>query len=361
MVERNQHDRDLIRTLRLLAPGTPLRTAIDNIQSARTGGLIVLAETPEVERVIEGGFNLDCELTPSKLYELAKMDGAIIVSGDLRRILYANVHLVPDSEIPSFETGIRHRTADRVARQTGALVVAVSQRRNLVTIYKGVIKHVLQETPVILAKANQALQTLDRYRANLDRSLAHLTALEFEDTVTVGDVAATLQRLEIVLRVGVEVSLHAVELGVEGRLVSLQRDELLGNIEEEGLYLIRDYCVYRERPPDEVRGYISGLAGEQLLDLERMAQALGYSGGPAGLEAHVTPRGYRVLRKIPRLPAAVVDNLVARFGSLPAILQAGVSELDEVEGIGEVRANAIRDGLRRIREQTAIPYRCLNR
>lgn len=357
MVEHTQHERELVRTLRLLAPGTVLRDAVDNILNARIGGLIVLAETPEVDRIIEGGFHLDCELTSPKLYELAKMDGAIVVSGDLRRILYANVQLIPDTALPSFETGIRHRTADRVARQTGVLVVAVSQRRNRVTVFKGGLKYVLQETPVILAKANQALQTLERYRANLDDALAHLTALEFEDAVTVGDVTTALQRLEMVLRVGAEISLHAVELGVEGRLVSLQRDDLLGNAEEEGLLLIRDYGQGGERSPEEIRGAVGGLTGEQLLDLERVAQALGFAGGAAGLEARVTPRGYRVLRKIPRLPATVIENLVAQLGSLPAILQASVSELDDVEGIGEVRANAIREGLRRMREQSLFPTR----
>lgn len=357
MVEHPQQDRELLRTLRLLAPGTPLRDALDNILSARTGALIVLAETPEVEKVIEGGFHLDCELTPSKLYELAKMDGAIVISGDLRRILHANVQLVPDTALPSFETGIRHRTADRVARQTGALVVAVSRRRSLITLYRGGLKHVLQETPVILAKANQALQTLDRYRANLDDALAHLTALEFEDTVAVSDVAAALQRLEMVLRVGGEISLHVVELGAEGRLVSLQRDELLRNVDEEGLLLIRDYCPGGDRLPEEVRAAIGGMPGEHLLEMERVAQVLGFTGGAAGLEAHLTPRGYRVLRKIPRLPAPVIENLVEQMGPLPAILRASVSELDDVEGIGEVRANAVREGLRRMREQALFPTR----
>lgn len=173
----------------MIAPGTPLREGLDNVLGAKTGALIVIGYDEGVREIVDGGFHIDCPFTPAYLYELAKMDGAIILSNDGKRILYANAQLVPDSAIPSTETGIRHRTAQRTARQTGKLVVSISQRRNIITLYKGNFRYALKDMGVILTKANQAIQTLEKYKSVLDQTTTNLTALEFEELVTLSEVA----------------------------------------------------------------------------------------------------------------------------------------------------------------------------
>lgn len=353
--EEKMDDR-LSKVLRLLAPGTPFREGLDNVLAARTGALIVVGDTPQVMSLVDGGFNINCEFSPAYLYELCKMDGAIILSQDGKRILYANAQLIPDSAMPSHETGIRHRTAERVARQTGELVIAISQRRSVISLYKGTLKYVLPDIGVILTKANQALQTLEKYKSVLDQALVNLSALEFEDLVTVADVASVLQRTEMVLRIVTEIEKYISELGSEGRLVSMQLDELVNNVADEGLLIIRDYLRPGDpRTPEEVRATLAAWPSEQLLDLEAVARVLGYGGSPADtLDAPVSPAGFRLLRKIPRLPQAVIDNLVHSFEGLQRMLNASIEDLDEVEGIGEVRARSIKDGLRRLREQVLL-------
>lgn len=349
-------DRDGIwKVLRQVAPGTALRDGLESILRARTGGLIVVGDSPQVRSLIDGGFRLDCEFVPANLYELAKMDGAIILTSDARRILCANVMLVPDSSIPTDETGTRHRTAERVAKQTGELVISISQRRNLISLYKGNIRYVLRDIAVILTKANQALQTLEKYKAVLDQAVANLATLEMEDLVTVFDVALVIQRTEMVLRIVTEIERYITELGNEGRLVSMQLEELMTGVAEEGLLIIRDYAQLGEgRSPEQVRELISNWPHEDLRDLLTIARTLGLGSAPGTLDCQVSPRGYRTLRKIPRLPMPVIENLVGSLGGLQHILRASIEELDEVEGIGEVRARAIREGLRRLREQVML-------
>ena len=346
---------ELLAALRRLAPGTRLREGLDQILRARTGGLIVVGDGPEVLELCSGGFELDVELTPAHLYELAKMDGAIILSSDGRRIVRANVQLIPDPRVLSFETGIRHRTAERMARQTGALVIAISQRRNVITVYRGDTRYVLRDPALMLAKANQALGTLERYRSVLMQALGHLTVLEFEDLVTAGDVASVLGRAEQVRRIGREIEGYVIELGTEGRLVRLQLDELLSGVEQEYRLVVRDY-VADPAAETEALAALHQLPPEELTQRAAPARCLGYA-TQGDEEAPLRPRGYRILHKLPRLPAAVIENLVRRFESLPRILAATVEELDEVEGIGSVRARAIKDGLRRLQDQAFLERR----
>lgn len=353
--EEKSADGRLVRSLRLVAPGTTLYEGLENILRARTGALIVVGDSEEVLKLCDGGFHINGDLNPANLYELAKMDGAIIVSRDAKRILLANAHLAPDALIPSLETGTRHRTAQRVAVQTGELVVAISQRRNVITLYQSQAKYVLQDVGVILAKAQQALNTLERYKTVLEQVLTSLTALEFEDLATAFDVATAIQRAQMVARIANEIERYIAELGSEGRLVSMQLDELMVDIEDEGLLVIRDYLRSEgDVTPEDVWEQLFAWSSEDLLDLTLIVRALGLGGGLNVLESLVTPRGYRILTKIPRLPFPVIDNLVGAFGSLPKILEASIDQLDGVEGIGEVRARAIKEGLRRLREQTLI-------
>jgi diadenylate cyclase len=342
----------LSRVLRMVAPGTGLRDGLENILRAKTGALIVIGDGPEVMEIAEGGFAVNADFTPANLYELAKMDGAIILNGDAKRIIAANTQLIPNLSIPSSETGIRHRTAERVAKQTDAMVISISQRRGVITIYRGNFKYVLRDLSVILAKANQAIQTLEKYRTALDTVVAQLSIVEFDEAVTLFDVAKAIQRVEMVLRVVKEIERYISELGIEGRLISMQLEELVANVEDEGLLIIRDYyTVVDDKTPEDILEMISSWPAEDLLDLSLIARALGYPGSASILDQNVVPRGYRILEKIPRLPSPVIENLVRQFGSLQKIMNASIEELDAVEGIGEVRARSIKEGLSRYRDQ----------
>ncbi|MDD3225337.1 MAG: DNA integrity scanning diadenylate cyclase DisA [Clostridium sp.] len=346
---RLKQDNELMNVLKMLAPGTQLRDGLENILRAKTGGLIVLGDSSEILSIMDGGFKINSDYSPSYVYELAKMDGAIVLSSDLKKIVSANVQLIPDYTIPTFETGTRHRTAQRVARQTGNVVVAISQRRNVITVYKNNIKYVLRDSSVILARANQALQTLEKYVSVLDRVVNNLNLLEFQDLVTLFDVITVVQRTEMVMRVVMEIERYICELGNEGRLISMQLNELAKNVEQNGLLLIRDYCRSGIEYKDVYKN-IQNINSAEFMDLDIISKYLGYSGVPL-VDTLISPRGYRMLSKIPRIPSNVIDNLVEHFKELKSVLDASYEELDNVEGIGEARAKAIKNGLRRLREQ----------
>lgn len=355
MAEIRQRDDGILNSIRMIAPGTPLREGLDNILRAKTGALIAVGDNPEIMALVDGGFFINSEFTAAHLYELAKMDGGIILSYDTKKILYANTQFIPDPSIPSSETGIRHRTAERVARQTGEMVISISQRRNIITLYKGYSKYTVKDSGSILSKANQAIQTLEKYKAVLDRAKVNLTSLEYEDLVTILDVATVIQRTEMVLRISNEIEKYLIELGNEGRLISMQTEELVANVREDGTNIIRDYS----RVPDDenyngTARAIRNLSSEELLDLTQICRLLGYEGDLNSLETPVSPKGYRLLSKIPRLPAVVIENLVNEFEGLTNIMTASIHDLDEVEGIGEVRAHIIKEGLKRLQEQVLL-------
>lgn len=349
---RSESDKELKNILKILGPGTPIREGVENILRAKTGGLLVVGDSEEVMSLVDGGFNINSDYSPSYIYELAKMDGAIVITSDMKKIIYANAQLVPDPRIPTFETGTRHRTAQRVARQTGNMVIAISQRRNIITVYKGELKYVLRESSAILAKANQAIQTLEKYVSVLDRAINNLNLLEFQDLTTLFEVVTAIQRTEMVMRIVSEIERYIVELGNEGRLISMQLNELVKYIEQDGLLIIRDYCKNNLDYNGIYKG-IQNLSSEELLDLEAIAKLLGYSGVPL-IDTLISPRGYRIINKVPRIPSNVIENLIKHFKELEAIMEASTEELDQVEGIGEARAKAIKNGLRRIKEQVVI-------
>ncbi len=338
--------------LKIMCPGTQLREGLENILRAKTGGLIVISDSEEVMKIVDGGFSINSEYTPSYVYELAKMDGAIVITEDLKKIICANAQLIPDSSIPTYETGTRHRTAHRVAKQTNKIVIAISQRRNIITMYKGDIKYVLRESSVILSKANQAIQTLEKYVAVLDRVINNLNLLEFQDLTTLFDVVTAIQRTEMVMRIVEEINMYILELGNEGRLISMQLSELIRHIERDGILLIRDYCK-EDLNYNDIYESIQKLNSSELIDLDAIARVLGYSGIPL-MDTLISPRGYRILSKVPRIPANVIENLIKEFKELSAIIEADIDDLDNVEGIGEARATAIRSGLKRIREQISL-------
>ncbi|HSO96770.1 MAG TPA: DNA integrity scanning diadenylate cyclase DisA [Acidimicrobiia bacterium] len=344
----------LLAALRLVAPGSALRDGIERIIQARMGALLVVGAGPDVLHVCSGGFLLDAEFTPQRLSELAKMDGAIIVTGDCSRIVRANVHLVPDANIPTSETGTRHRTAERVARQVPVPVITVSEDRSEVAIHVGGLKRAIEPTPRVMARADQALQILERYKARLDAVSATLSALEVEDLVTLRDVATVLQRAEMVRRISEEIEGYVVELGADGRLVLLQLDELVGGVEDDRRLVAKDYFQSNaDWELGHVMGRLSDLDDDAVLGLHDVVGVL-HLGPAVGLDSPVQPRGFRILHKIPRLPEAVSDHVVARFTNLQKIMRASESDLVQVDGVGDARARAIKDGLARLAETSIL-------
>ena len=338
--------------LKLIAPGTPIRDGLENILKAKTGALIVISDTKEVLDLVDGGFRLDIDYTSSRLYELAKMDGAIVLSADFKKILYANTQLIPDSSIITTETGTRHRTAERTAKQTGALVISISQRRSIITIFKGNEIYVLEDTSKVISKANQALQTVEKYKKVFDSKLSLLNEYEFNDIVTLENVIISIQRAEMVRKMVEEVERAIFELGDEGRLLEIQLKELVGDLENEELLIVKDYMSpSKKKLPDKILEEIEKLNHEDLMKSDKIAKMLGYQDFENYDEVGVYTRGYRVLNKIPRMPSNIVDNLVKSFKSFQHILAADIPQLDEVEGIGEVRARTIKQSLKRMQEQ----------
>jgi diadenylate cyclase len=349
-----RRDRRLLEAVARIAPGTEMRAGIDDIIRSHEGALIVKGDPAELEFLFSGGIRLDQPFTPQLLYELAKMDGAIIINNGATKLVYANVQLMPDPTIPSSETGTRHRTAERVARQTNALVISISQQRETVTIFLGDVRYQLDPIADVLAKTNQALHTLETYRQRLDQVLTRLTALEFQSAVMLDDVLVVVQRAEMAMRMGEEIERHCVELGSEGRLIHMQLQELIGEIPIERAAVVADYLGDPELTPADALDRLAALSYRELLDFGRLAEAVGYGPEVDPLDHAVSPRGYRVLSHVPRLPDTVIKRVVDRLDGLEAIVRASQRELEAVEGVGAVRAREIREGLRRLQEHNLV-------
>lgn len=335
-----------------VAPGKPLREGLDRVLQAGRGALMVVGDGPEVLSICSGGFLIDAELSPQRLSEVAKMDGAIVLAHDARRIARANVHLVPDPDVPTTETGTRHRTAERVARSIDVPVISVSEDMSIITVYRNALKHQLQPIPALLSRADQALQTLERYKRRLDAVSAVLSAREVGDAVALRDVLAVLQRAEMVRRIAEEIDGYLAELGEDGRMLLLQFDELMGGAEDERRMVVRDYLrASQGRDMDEAIDSLATLSADELLDLRRIATSvLGL--GDMALDCPVAPRGYRLLSRLPRLTPGVVSSMIDRFGSLSRLLHARESELAELEGVGEGNARSLLDSIGRIAESS---------
>jgi len=350
-----RRDPTLLAAIARVAPGTELRQGTDDIIRSHSGALIVIGEPSELEFMFSGGMRLDLAFTPQLLYELAKMDGAIIIDSALSTLAYANVQLIADPAIPSAETGTRHRTAERVAKQTDALVISISQQRETVTLFVGQRRYQLDPIADVLAKTNQALATVETYRQRLEQVLTRLTALEFQNAVMLDDVLVVVQRAEMTTRMAAEVERDFVELGSEGRMIRIQLEELMADVPKEKDAVLFDYHAGNgEVRVEEMLEGLAALSYKQLLELEELAELLAYPRTVNPLDYAVTPRGLRVLSQIPRLPEIVVQRVVGDLESLDAILRASGRELEAVEGVGQARAREIREGLRRLQEHNLV-------
>lgn len=352
-MKKNKDD-NITELLKKIAPGTPIRDGLENILRAKTGALLLITDNNEIiKEIVDGGFTINEDYSSSKLYELAKMDGAIVLSGDLKKILFANAQLIPSREIETRETGTRHRTAERTAKQTGELVISISQRRNIITIFKGNFRYILEDTNAVLSKANQGIQTLERYKKVFDNKLNILNEYEFNDIVTLKNVIDVIQRAEMVMRIADEIKRQIYELGNDGRLVQMQLDELIGGLEKEELLIIKDYMTVtkKKRTPEKILEELSDIQYEEIMKETTISKLLGYETFDNYDEVGVYTKGYRILNKIPRMPSNIVENLVLSYKSFQHILDADIESLDEVDGIGEVRARTIKQSLKRMQEQ----------
>lgn len=327
----------------LIAPGTALRDGLERIVHGRTGALIVLGNTPEVQQTISGGFAIDAPFTPAALRELCKLDGGLVLADDLSRIVRAGVHFVPRGDLATDETGTRHRSADRVARQTGVPVVAVSASMSTISLFMDGTRHPVESTQLVLARTNQALTAMFSHRQQATLLGRALNALEVQDQVSVADVVRFAQRLEFGRRLELEVDDALVVLGAEGRLLGTQLAELTVGRDEIGDLLGRDYAA---QGPGLVG--LADLDDAALLDLTRVAQAFGF--GSLHLDDRVSAHGYRQVRALPRISEDEAERLLSHFGTLQDLLGASSAELAEVDGITLARARTLRDGLMRMTE-----------
>lgn len=341
----------------MAAPGRPLRDGLDRVLRAKRGGLVVVGDHPAVLSICSGGFLLDAEFSPQRLSELAKMDGAIILAADASRIARANVHLMPKASIPTTETGTRHRTAERVARSIDVPVLSVSAAMSVIAVYRNDQKHTLQPISWLRDRADQALATLERFRSRFDVALNSLSTLEVEDTVAAGDVVTALQSAEMVVRIADEVTGYLVELGDDGRMVRLQLAEMMDGVAQSRQLLVRDYLRYNASASDigasavdTALTRLSGLASDQLVDLVRLTEILMLPSSLGDMHSGVEPRGYRLLHRLPRLSDIIIERIVDRFVNLQQIMRASLSELEQVEGVGEAKARSVKEGLTRLAE-----------
>jgi len=344
-------DQKLVGALRMIAPGTQLREAIESIVRARTGALLVFADEEKVKPIISGGIDIDEPLRPMILYELAKMDGAILLDTTGSHIIHANVQLMPDASIESQETGTRHRTAERVAKQLGSVAISISAARDVVTVYIDHIRYIMDPLRVVIAKADQTLQTMERFRKRLNQVTGTLSVLEFQERVTLFDVTTVLQRIEMLLTLSHLIERYMIELGTEGRLVALQMEELLRNVREDRLAVLGDYLP--DPTPKRLETALAALVAlpqDELISMESIAFILGYAPSENVLETHVRPRGLRMLQKIPRVSQEAVDAVLGHFDHLRDIVAAGVEDLASLRGVGHERARCINEGLLRLRD-----------
>lgn len=350
-----RHSKELLSALAAVAPGRPLREGLDRILKAGMGALIVIGDGPEVLNISSGGFLVNAAFSPQRLSELAKTDGAIILTPDASYIARTNVHMVPNPNVPTEETGTRHRTAERVARSIGVPVIAVSEDMAVVTIYTKNERYQLEPIPAILSRCSQALQTLERYRVRLDQVSANLTALEVEDIVTLRDVVTLLQQAELVARIAEEIEQYLTELGTDGRLVRLQLREVMAGVEDQRRLVVRDYFqADTSWNLEQAIETLSDLAVDELLDAEEVVLALHLAGQPDDLDANIEPRGYRMLAQVRRLPDGVSVALVEKFGSLALLMRATAEELASIDGVGERWAGVVKDALSQIAESSIL-------
>ena len=324
-----------------LLPGEPLRIGVDLIADKKSGALIVLGSSAKLDKISSGGVDLiDCEYSPEMLSELAKMDGAIIVDQFVTKILKANVHLNPSDTLSTTQTGTRHRTAERTAEETNLTVITVSEESSLVKVFTNSETTELEEPSVILGRVNESLQSVDRTRRRFDDAVAELGELEIENSLTNQQVLEVIQRGELLTRLAKQVRSEALRLGGEAGLVLIQIDSLESGVTNTLNLVLKDHLPAKKyRNIAKAIDEISRQSYEELNDIDYLGSVL----GKLPLDDLSTPKGYRVLARLPNLPENLHDSIIQKFKTLPKLLSASPEKLYEIEGIGRGRAQQLRD------------------
>ena len=324
-----------------LLPGEPLRIGVDLIADKKSGALIVIGSSAKLDKISSGGVDLiDCEYSPEMLSELAKMDGAIIVDHFVTKILKANVHLNPSDTLSTTQTGTRHRTAERTAEETNLTVITVSEESSLVKVFTNSETTELEEPSVILGRVNESLQSVDRMRRRFDDAVAELGELEIENSLTNQQVLEVIQRGELLTRLAKQVRSEALRLGGEAGLVLIQIDSLESGVTNTLNLVLKDHLPAKKyRNIAKAIDEISRQSYEELNDIDYLGSVL----GKLPLDDLSTPKGYRVLARLPNLPENLHDSIIQKFKTLPKLLSASPEKLYEIEGIGRGRAQQLRD------------------
>jgi diadenylate cyclase len=324
--------------LKLISPGTFLRTAIEGVQKAKTGGLIVVYND-FAQNMFEGGFKINARFTPQRIIELGKMDGAIIISKDLKKIMHANVLLTPDNSIPSNETGTRHKAAERTAKQAGTMVIAVSQRRDEISLFYKNLKYVVRDTNDIIRRATAVLQIIEKHRDIFDKNKNELDRHEIKRRGESIKALHMIQRGMIILKMSETLKGYVIELGAEGTIVKLRLKELLHRVEKDVDEVIKDYSKIGVSKSQKI---LSILSYDELLELENIKQCLGIS------DEIAYPKGHRILEK-GGISEEDTGILIKNFKHLPAILEL------EKEGLlklfAEEKAQEILEKINHIKER----------
>ena len=324
-----------------LIPGQPLRNGVDLVADKKTGALIVIGTSAKLEKISSGGITLNnCSYTPEMLSELAKMDGAIIVDANVNNILKANVHLNPSDNIPTSQTGTRHRTAERVSVETELSVIAVSEESSTIKVFTNNSVNELEESSIIFGKVNESLQSIDRTRRRFDDAVLELGELEVENTLTNQQVLEVIQRGELLGRLSQQVRKEATDLGEDSGLVMIQIDSLESGVRNTLDLVLKDHLpAKRFRNINKAVDEIANLTYEELNSIQHLGSVLFME----SLDEVSTSKGYRILARLPGLPDNLHDSLIQKFKTLPNLLTASTDKLFEVEGIGRSRAQQLRE------------------
>lgn len=329
----------LLEHIRKVSPGTALRTVITDLIRADLGALIVF-ETPEIEKIVEGGFRVNCRFTPQRLFELCKMDGAIVVSSDLRRIIHANVLLIPDPTIPTNETGTRHKAAERTARQINTFVIAISERKKKTTLYLNNLKYYLRATEEVFRDISNTIQILEKQREIFDELLSKLNILEVSNMASIGDVCKIIQRAEIILRNSETLKKDFIEAGKEGNLMNIRFRELTKGIEKKEADIIRDYVKLSVK---KTKTLLENLSFEGLLELESIARLI----FERKLEETASPRGFRFMSEL-NLTEREATMLSNSYTNLSEMMNDGTNKMEEILKNNTIN---VKEGMNKLREK----------
>ena len=283
-----------------LLPGQPLRVGVDLIADKNSGALIVIGTSNKLEKISSGGISLiDCSYSPEMLSELSKMDGAIIVSDDVTKILKANVHLNPSDTLLTSQTGTRHRTAERTAEETNLTVLTVSEESSLVKVFTNAGTTELEEPSVTLGRVNESLQSVDRMRRRFDDAVAELGELEIENSLTNQEVLEVIQRGELLTRLAKQVRTEALKLGGEAGLILIQIDSFESGVKKTFNLVLKDHLPSKKyRNITKAVEAISELTYEELNNIDFLGSVL----SKLPLDDLSVSKGYRVLARLPNLP-----------------------------------------------------------